>query len=285
MILLDYSGVAIANLFAQKAEIDESLVRHMILNSIRAYNVKYRQKYGQMILACDGGATWRKEIYPQYKAQRSKNREESAVDWKEFFRILNLVRDEIRDNLPMKVVHIQGVEADDIIGTLTYQTQEFGCYEPVMIVSADKDFKQLQQFSNVTQFSPMTKALVKESDPTHFLYEQIFRGDKGDGVPNVLSPDDCFVKGERQATLSSKKLDEWMKNKDRLQDVMPAEVYRNFQRNQQMIDLSRIPEAKKQQIINTTSATKVAHNTLNYLINKRCAQLIECAAEFNAPLS
>lgn len=282
-ILVDYSGIAIANLFAQKAEINESMVRHMILNSLRMYNVRYRKQYGQMILACDGGAVWRKDLYPHYKAHRAKNREESGVDWKEFFRILALVRDEIRDNIPMQVIHIQGVEADDVISTLVEQTQEFGKAEDIMIISADKDFRQLQQYSNVSQFSPMTKTLIKETDPISTLYEQIFRGDKGDGVPNVLSGDRTFVDNERQKTLSSKKVDEWQLNRNRLQEVMDTETYRNFQRNQQMIDLSKIPEAKKLQIINTsvTSRSKLSNNTLNYLIDKRCSQLIECASEFN----
>ena len=282
-IIVDYSGVAIANLFAMKMnKIDENLVRHMILNSLRMYNVKYRKEYGQMILACDGGGTWRKEIYPQYKAQRKKNREESSIDWKEFFRVLGMVRDEIREYLPFKVVHLQGVEADDIIATLVEQTQEFGRGEPVMIVSADKDFIQLQRYSNVKQFSPMTKALVKDPNPTRYLQEHVLGGDKGDGVPNVLSADDVFVSGGRQTPLRAKVIDEWVNNWDKLDTVMTTEQYRNFQRNQRLIDLSFIPAQKKSEIINTTATVRTGNNTLNYLISKRCTQLIECAAEFNS---
>lgn len=282
MIIVDYSGVAIANLFAMKAQVSEQLVRHMILNSLRMYNVKYRREYGQMVLACDGGNTWRKQLYPQYKAHRKKNREDSGLDWTEFFRILGTVRDEIRENLPFKVVHLQGVEADDVIATMVHQTQEFGKGEPVMIVSADKDFVQLHQYKNVKQFSPMTKALIKESDPFAYLYEHIFRGDSGDGVPNVLSPDNTFVDSIRQKPVTTKKIDEWIKNISNLQSVMDQETYRNYQRNRALIDLSAIPPTKKLEIINTFEAVKPASNTLNYLIGKRCTQLIECAAEFNS---
>jgi hypothetical protein len=282
-IIVDYSGVAIANLFAMKMnKIDENLVRHMILNSLRMYNVKYRKEYGQMILACDGGNTWRKEIYPQYKAQRKKNREESSIDWKEFFRVLGMVRDEIREYVPFKVVHLQGVEADDVIATLVEQTQGFGKHEPVMIVSADKDFIQLQRYSNVKQFSPMTKALVKDPNPMRYLQEHVLRGDSGDGVPNVLSGDDVFVSGGRQTPLRAKLIDEWVTNWNQLDKVMTGEQYRNFQRNQHLIDLSAIPASKKAEIINTYANVKTGNNTLNYLISRRCTQLIECASEFNS---
>ena len=212
MIIVDYSGVAIANLFAMRISVSEGLVRHCILNSLRLYNAKYRREYGQMVLACDGGGTWRREMFPQYKASRKAARESGDIDWKEFFRILGNVRDEIRENLPFKVVHLQGVEADDIIATLTDSTQEFGKHEPVMIISSDKDFVQLHRYKNVRQYSPMAKEFVKEKDPVRYLQEHVLRGDTGDGVPNVLSPDDVFVSGGRQTPLRAKLMDEWISN-------------------------------------------------------------------------
>jgi len=281
MIIVDYSGVAIANLFAMRISVSEGLVRHCILNSLRLYNAKYRREYGQMVLACDGGGTWRREMFPQYKASRKAARESGDIDWKEFFRILGNVRDEIRENLPFKVVHLQGVEADDIIATLTDSTQEFGKHEPVMIISSDKDFVQLHRYKNVRQYSPMAKEFVKEKDPVRYLQEHVLRGDTGDGVPNVLSPDDVFVSGGRQTPLRAKIMDEWISNWDSLQTKMTTEQYRNFQRNQALIDLTKIPSAKKAEIINTFESVKPASNTLNYLVEKRCSQLIECAEEFN----
>lgn len=280
MIVIDYSGIAISNIFTQKLNVSESLIRHMILNSLRMYNLRYRKEYGQMVLACDGGS-WRKEIFPQYKAHRKASRDSSGLDWPEFFRILSLVRDEIAENLPYKVVHIQNIEADDIIGTLAEKTQNFGQHEPVMIVSADKDFIQLQQYSNVRQFSPMTKNLVKEKDPVRYLQEHIMRGDSGDGIPNILSPDNCFVDKLRQKPISSKKIDAWIADYSNLSTQMEQETYRNFQRNQALIDLSRVPQSKKDTIINTYDSVKTHSNILNYLITKRCGLLIECAEEFN----
>jgi hypothetical protein len=281
MILVDYSGIAISNIFTQKMDVSEHLVRHMILNSLRMYNLKHRKEYGQMVIACDGGS-WRKQIYPQYKAHRKANRDDSGLDWTEFFRILTLVRNEIAENFPYKVVHINNIEADDIIGTLTEKTQNFGQHEPVMIISSDKDFIQLQQYSNVKQFSPMIKSFIKEKDPVKYLFDHTVRGDSGDGIPNILSPDNTFVDKIRQKPVSAKKVEEWYASRSSLDTVMNQETYRNFQRNQALIDLNKVPQDKKDSIINTFESVKPSSNILNYLISKRCTQLIECAEEFNS---
>ena len=281
MILIDYSQIAISNIIVQKLN-DESMIRHMILNSIRMYNKRYREEYGEMVICADGMNTWRKDFYPFYKANRKKGREESAEDWNEIFRILHLVRDEIRDYLPYKVIHMEGIEADDIIGTLTMQTQEFGMAEPVMIVSSDKDFIQLQKFNNVKQFSPIQKKMVTNDNPRTYLFNHIMRGDSGDGIPNVLSADDTFVSDKQQTPLRQTRINEWLENSDNLREVMDEDIYRNYQRNKKLIDLTDIPEDLQQTIINNFNGQTKTPNmkVLNYLIKKRCNNLIEVVEEF-----
>jgi hypothetical protein len=285
MQIVDYSGIAIAGIFSQSARgnITEDFMRHIILNSLRMYNVKYRDKYGRMVLAVDSGS-WRKKYYPEYKASRKKNRDSSPLDWDMIFGIINTVRDEIIEHMPYSVVGAPHAEADDVIATLVENTQEFGSYEPVMIISADKDFIQLQKYDNVTQFSPMTKKLVTDSNPHRYLCEHIFRGDSGDGVPNVLSEDRVFVDGGRQKPLSAKKIDEWYAalKKGNLRDVMPDDVYRNYSRNSRVIDLSCIPDEVVQKINEAYASAPAKSNSkvLNYLISKRCNMLVDCAEEF-----
>jgi len=281
MILLDYSQIALSNIIVQKLN-DENMIRHMILNSIRMYNKKYRDQFGQMVICADGMNTWRRDYFPLYKANRKKNRDSSDQDWPEIFRILNLVRDEIRENLPYKVMHLEGCEADDIIGTLTMQTQEFGQHEPIMIVSSDKDFIQLQKFNNVKQFSPIQKKIVSDANPRTYAFEHIMKGDKGDGIPNVLSPDNAIVDEIRQSPMTKKKIEYWAENVDNLQDVMTTEEYRNYQRNKTLIDLTAIPQDVQDRIINNYNEQKPAMKmrVLNYLIKKRCNHLIEVVEEF-----
>ena len=281
MILLDYSQIALSNIIVQKLN-DENMIRHMILNSIRMYNKKYRDEYGQMVICADGMNTWRKDYFPLYKAHRKKNRTESDQDWTEIFRILNLVRDEIKENLPYKVLHMEGLEADDIIGSLVLNTQEFGQSEPVMIISSDKDFIQLQKYSNVKQFSPIQKKMVSDPNPRSYMFEHIMRGDKGDGIPNVLSPDNAIMDDIRQSPMTKKKIEYWAENADNLRDVMTSEEYRNYQRNKTLIDLAEIPSELQNNVINTYENQKPAMQmrVLNYLIKKRCNHLIEVVEEF-----
>ena len=281
MILLDYSQIALSNIIVQKLN-DENMIRHMILNSIRMYNKKYRDEYGQMVICADGMNTWRKDYFPLYKAHRKKNRTESDQDWNEIFRILNLVRDEIKENLPYKVLHLEGLEADDIIGSLVLKTQEFGQNEPIMIISSDKDFIQLQKYSNVKQFSPIQKKMVSDPNPRSYMFEHIMRGDKGDGIPNVLSPDNAIMDDIRQSPMTKKKIEYWAENADNLRHVMTSEEYRNYQRNKTLIDLSEIPTELQNNVINTYESQKPAMKmrVLNYLIKKRCNHLIEVVEEF-----
>lgn len=282
MILLDYSQIALSNIFIQKLN-EENMIRHMILNSIRMYNKRYRGEYGQMVICVDSGNSWRKQLYPHYKANRKKNRDENTdMDWPEIFRILTMVREEIQENLPYKVIQIDTCEADDIIGTLTMQTQEFGQHEPVMIVSADKDFIQLQRFKNVKQFSPIQKKMVTDKNPLTYMWNHIMRGDAGDGVPNILSADDTFVTDAKQTPLRQTRIDEWITNADNLREVMPQEIYRNYQRNKKLIDLTEVPQELQQEIIETYDNQKVPMKmkVLNYLIKKRCNHLIEVVEEF-----
>jgi 5'-3' exonuclease len=282
MILIDYNQIALSNIIIQKLN-DENMIRHMILNSIRMYNKKYRDDYGEMVICCDGPNTWRREYFPEYKANRKKGRDDSGLDWNEVFRILNLVRDEISTNLPYKVIQLDGCEADDIIGTLVFETQEFGKDEPVKIISSDKDFIQLQKFKNVSQFSPMQKKEVKDKNPHTYLFNHIIKGDSGDGVPNVKSADNTFVEeGLRQTPIRAKQIEEWLDNSEKLSEVMDSEIYRNYQRNKTLIDLTQIPENISTSIINKFNNTKkpMQMRVLNYLIKKRCNQLIESVEEF-----
>jgi len=285
MIIVDYSGIAIASIFSQDRpeEIQEGLIRHMILNSLRRYNLKFRKEYGEMIIACDS-TSWRKEAYPQYKAKRKSNRDESPLDWGHFFTLINGVRDEIKENMHYPVVQADRAEADDVIATLVKSTQEFGQAEPVMIVSSDKDFFQLQRYSNVKQFSPMKRDFAKVDDATFYKFDHVCRGDSSDGVPNVLSVDDTFTEGIRQKPMRAKKIQEWYTAKDdsQLMDMMGQETYRNYCRNKSVIDLDYIPEDITQDIKDkyNSQTNKNKGKVLTYIIEKRCNMLIDSVADF-----
>lgn len=282
MILVDFSGICLATILINKQN-DERMIRHMTLNSLRMYNKKFKEDYGQMVLACDGANNWRRSYFPQYKANRRKGRDESTFDWNEAFRIMHKIKDELRENFPYKVIHLEGCEADDVIGTLAERTQDFGNFEPVMIVSSDGDFKQLQRFDNVSQFSPMTKKYVEETHPRQNLKLKILQGDTGDGVPNVLSDDDTLVEGRRQTPLSKKKKEAILQDLSEGELLYAASWYRNYCRNETLIDLTKTPQDLKNSIINNFEEQDPWHNkgkVFPYLVANRMNRLIESVQEF-----
>lgn len=282
MIIFDYQQIAISNLMEQigssKDSVDENLVRHMILNTIRTYVKKFRNSHGpEVIIACDNKQYWRREVYQHYKAGRRKSRASSGHDWTSIFESLNKIRSELKVSSPYKVIDVDGAEADDVIGVLA---QKYSATQKVMILSSDKDFAQLQRFVNVEQYSPIMKKYIKEPFPLVQLKQLIIRGDKGDGIPNILSPDDVFVSGGRQKPITENKIIGWM-NQDP-KDFCNEDMFRNFSRNETLIDLSKIPEKVRNDILESyeTSKGKTKQEFMNYMIQNRLKNLLECIDEF-----
>ena len=279
MIVIDMNQISVASLMMHlhmnKGELEEDMVRHMILNSVRMYRTMFNEDYGEIVLAYDSRAYWRKEIFPQYKSNRRKNREEDDKDWDSIFGVLNRIKEEIKEFLPYKVVEVYGAEADDVIATLCKHYQN----EKVMIVSGDKDFIQLQKYDNVKQYSPITKKLVDGVDPKVYIKEHVLKGDKSDGVPNVLSPDHTFTDELRQRPLTSKKLESILaQDIDELDD----EIKRNYQRNDKLINLDNIPKTLESEILNSFNEASYGDRSglLNYFIEKRLTSLTENIGEF-----
>ena len=300
MILLDYSQIVIANVMMNKKAMSEDFVRHAVLNTIRMYHHKFRDEYGQLIVCCDAKDNWRKDAFKYYKAQRKTTRDKSDFDWTELFRLLHKIREEISENFPYKVVYIDKAEADDIIATLVMKREQktkklwqeksnesvtgieelFVEQEPVLILSSDKDFIQLQKYPNVDQYSPLTKKFLNTDNPDTFLREHILRGDTSDGVPNFLSSDDTFVTDKRQTPLSKKKISVWSELEP---DVFcQGEQLRNYRRNEMLIDFTKIPEWLQINIVDEyVNQPEVGRSRLfNYFIKYKLKNLMEHINEF-----
>ena len=276
MILLDYSQIVIANVMMNKKAMSEDFVRHAVLNTIRMYHHKFSDEYGQLIVCCDAPDNWRRDAFKYYKAQRKTTRDKSDFDWSELFRLLHKIREEISENFPYKVVYIDGAEADDIIATIVMNATK----EPVLILSSDKDFVQLQKYENVSQYSPLTKKFLNTDNPDNFLREHILRGDTSDGVPNFLSSDDTFVTDKRQTPLSKKKVSVWAELEP---DVFcQGEQLHNYRRNEMLIDFTKIPEWLQINIEDEyVNQPEVGRSRLfNYFIKHKLKNLMEHINEF-----
>lgn len=283
MILCDYNQMAIANVMQQtsgglKNQLDANLIRHMVLNSLRSYAKQFKDKYGNIVIACDSKRYWRRDFFPFYKSHRKDDREKSAIDWSLIFNTLAEIKDELRENFPYKVIEVEGAEADDIIGVLV---KNFHNQEDILILSADKDFVQLQKFKGVTQYSPILKRYMRVDNPHEYIQEHIIRGDRGDGIPNFLSPDNTFAVGERQKVISKKKLSQWI-GVNPLDFCVTDTMLRGYKRNQMLVDLDYIPEKIADGILETYNNTKSANKQkmISYLIEKRMKNLFDVADEF-----
>ncbi len=288
MILLDFSQVIISNLMvhinmSKKNLVEEDLLRHMVLNSIRSYRMKFHDKYGEMILCCDGKDCWRKEIFPNYKINRKKLREKSKLDWNTLFDLIGKIKDELKEHMPYKVIHLDNIEADDIIATIcmkygTYKKDE--TYPNILIISGDKDFVQLQKYANVYQYSPTLKKWIVENNPERFLREHIILGDSSDGIPNFLSPDDTFAEGKRQKPVNRSKLAQWTGMNAK--DFCSGEMLRNYQRNEMLVDLTKIPKTIQERIINEYESIEPNSRSqiIPYFMKYRLSNLTEKLGDF-----
>ena len=280
MILIDLNQVLISNPMAQTRGQPitpvKEMVRHMVINSLRGFSLKFKQEYGNNIVLCaDAGDPWRRDVYPNYKHARRKGRVDSDTDWNNIFTIITEIKNEIAENFPYVMMYIEKAEADDIIATLVKHTDE-----PIMIISGDKDFIQLQTKTNVKQYSPIQKKFVgTEEDPVKFLHEQILRGDRSDGVPNILSPDDIFLTGEKQKPINKKRLEEWA-NADSI--PLGSETRKYYERNKRLIDLSQIPKELEETIINKYKLYEKPSRSklLPYFMQYKLKSLMEHIGDF-----
>jgi len=287
MIIVDLNQIMISNLMVQingrnAVELSEDLVRHMILNSLRGHYKRFRKEYGEMIIACDSGNVWRREVFPNYKASRKKVRDKSGHDWTTIFEIMSKIKDELKEHMPYKVIELDTAEADDIIAVLVkkYINQK------ILILSGDKDFIQLHN-NRVKQYNPVLSKFVGQGEtPSIYIKEHILKGDRSDGIPNVLSDDNVFVEGRRQKPLTKKKIESWVNemvtNPFSYCNTFTEEEHKNYDRNRELIDLSLIPPELEAKIYNEFDEVKVAHRSkiLNYFITRKLKTLIEVIDEF-----
>ena len=283
MILLDFSNIIVGSIMVahripNEERTSEDFIRHLVLNSMRNFRTKYRDKYGELVICTDMHSSWRKNEYPYYKAHRKKVRDKQkseGMDWSALFQTINTIILEIDEFFPYKVIRVPHAEGDDIIAVLARTLPEKS-----IIISSDKDFTQLQKYKNIKQFSPIQKKMLTVSDPYKYLKEHIIRGDKGDGIPNILSADDCIVEGVRQRPISKKKVATWMNEKP--EDFCENGMSEKWERNKKLIDFDCIPKEITDAIVSEYAKEKTPKQgqLLNYFISKKLKFLMEHIGDF-----
>jgi len=278
MIILDYSQIVISSYFAElKGNFESDLFKHIIFNSIRAYKKKFSTDYGtKMILAVDAKDNWRKQIFPEYKVRRAAKKKDD--DWDKIYATMQQVKDDIINYFPYNVIEVDGAEGDDIIGVIVAATNE-----KTIVVSSDKDFKQLCRYPHFRQYSHMDKSFVKTDDADIFLKEHIIRGDSGDDIPNVLSPEKVFVmEGVRQKSIFKDKMKDWLTLP--IEEFLDEDQIKRFHFNQKLIDLSFVPDDIQKQILEKFNRTgnldADMSSMMHYFSRNRMRHLLDVLEDF-----
>lgn len=264
-------------------KIEVPMFKHMALNSLRTYRVNYAKKYGELVIAMESSSNWRYQAFPYYKANRKKDREESTLDWDGIFAGMNELREDLKTYFPYPCISVDGCEADDVIGTLCHQFgSDLPGGHPILILSGDKDFKQLQTYMNVDQYDPVRKRSMKVNNPLEFLDELILDGDSGDGIPNVLSADNSRVLKIRQGTMTKKRVAAF-KESIKTGVWETPDLERNFKRNEMLIDLAFTPKHLQKEVLESYNAqigNTDRSKLFNYFMKNRMKLMMEHLNEF-----
>ena len=289
-ILIDFSQICLVNLYSKLNDTSafytdatsdrdkaKSIFRQLILSSLIQYNKMFRISYGDMVISCDGLSYWRRDVFPQYKSTRKKQREQAGIDWKFVFSCIDELIEDLRNNFPYKVVRVDSAESDDVIATLTKKFVSEK--EDVLIVSSDKDFVQLHS-PLVDQYSPQQRKFVIEMNPQKYLKEKIIKGDRGDGIPNILTDDNVFEEGRKQNMISSKRLNEFLSHD--LTKYYDSDVKNRYMRNRMLIDFNYIPDVIRQSILDEYDKPVQGSigKVFDYLIKHRYGLLVEDIKNF-----
>ena len=113
MILVDMNQVTLSNLMVQigsRKEVEPDLVRHMVLNSLRGYIGRFLDEYGEQRFVMMTRLIGEGDVFPNYKHSRRKDRKASKLDWNVIFDTLHLIRDELDEFFPYKVLQVENAE-------------------------------------------------------------------------------------------------------------------------------------------------------------------------------
>ncbi|HIA93004.1 MAG TPA: DNA polymerase I [Gammaproteobacteria bacterium] len=128
------------------------------------------------------GKTFRHELFPEYKANRARTPEDLIIQIEPLLAAI--------ENLGLPLIRVNGVEADDVIGTLAKEAEQRGMN--TLIATSDKDFTQLVS-DKITLLDTMKNRLTDRSGviekfglpPEQIIDFLTLSGDASDNIPGV----------------------------------------------------------------------------------------------------
>jgi 5'-3' exonuclease len=192
---------------------------HLMLKSLIGIKKLTGVKSDKVVLCIDGNS-WRKQLYPEYKAHRKtkRDKEKSEFDWKEFFKVTDELLSIIEKTTKIKVLRSPNAEGDDSIFVLSKYLSDRNIQS--VIVSSDKDIKQVLRHDNVEMYDPILREYITGYD-TKSLLTHVLQGDSGDNIPSIKDStefDPEFIKHLKVSGIHLTKVE----------DVTKLEVFRNI---------------------------------------------------------
>jgi len=212
-----------------------------------------KSEYDRVIIAYDARHYWRKDIYPEYKGNRKKQRDDSIINFDNFLPILDQFIVEFKEIFnSLYHIEIENAEADDIAAILAIKFSENG--EATELITTDKDFNQLLKNPNVSIYNPIKKEFVKCLNPEKELQLKCITGDRGDNI-FAVKPKCGPVAAEK--ILKSGQLAEFLLMEESNLSEEQISMVNNYKRNVQLIDFEYIPVSLKNKILDNFKEYRV----------------------------
>lgn len=204
-----------------------------ILNIMKLCGGKY--KANGVLVACDSQNNWRKDIYPQYKGNRDKEKDQYYPN---VIEAIKLTEEFLNTCTSIPAIYVPRAEADDIIAISSKRSSI-----DTVIVSSDKDFIQLLD-DKTRLYSPTLKNERTTTNKDFDLFEKCIRGDRGD---NILSAYPYVKKKKLEFAWNDKLMMANLMEEKRKVDG--KKVGDCFEFNKKLIDFNAIPQDIQNMIV------------------------------------
>jgi len=197
IIVIDFSIFMFRAIFAQKFNKQVPATYtclNMILSCLRKIGVEPTDK---IIVACDLGHSWRKELSKEYKADRKEQRDKHTdIDWEKMWKDFNQLIEDLQAGTHWRIVREWTFEADDwMAGACRYFKDD-----EVILITYDKDVEQLTSYPNVKLFSPLIKYKGKKGgyklveDPYKVLADKIQKETSDNLNSEIVTAEDYEIR-------------------------------------------------------------------------------------------
>ena len=226
VVLIDVSNLTMRCLFSQMPGPEEQEFSIFKLTFMASFMKLLKTLEPERVICLQDSESWRKQVYPEYKANRAAKREQSVVNFDVFFPVLEKFINDIADsfkNIPF--VKIPYAEADDCIATIVKNHPDWD----IINVSSDRDFYQLFKYPNYRQWDAMKHTFIEGLDPDVELMVKILTGDSSDNIPGLKRG----IGPKRALKIINEDVNQWIEN-EKLQP--------EYERNMKLISFDCIPK-------------------------------------------